>query len=72
VSGERVGDWGGSGSNLEGPRFCDPPPELLGKDGLEKRPAQADPEHLTGRPEKVRDTRGNSDILLGYVCNHGL
>lgn len=71
-SGERAGDGQGSGPNLKRSRSCDPPPKLLRKDGLKKRPAQADPEHLTGRPEEIRDTRRDSNVLLGHVRNHGL
>jgi len=71
-SGERAANCKGSGSNLEGFGSCDPLPKLLRKDTLKERPAQADPEHLTGRPEKIRDASSDGNIRLGHVCDHGL
>jgi hypothetical protein len=71
-SAERAGDCEESGSHLESLRSCDPLPKLFREDSLKERSAQADPKHLTGRPEKIGDTRSDGYVLLGYVCNHGL
>ena len=70
-SAERAGDCE-SGSHLESLRSRDPLPKLFREDSLKKRPAQADPKHLAGRPEKIGDTRSDGYVLLGYVRNHGL
>ena len=62
----------GSGSNLESFGSCDPLPKLFREDCLKKRSAQADPEDLTRRSEKIRDAGSNGDVLSCHICDHGL
>jgi len=71
-SAEQAGDCRGRGSNLDSPGYRDPLPKLFRKDCLKERPAQADPEYLSGCPEKIRDPGGDGDILSPHVCNDGL
>ena len=46
--------------------------KLFREDRLQKRPTQADPEHLTGSSEKEHHPRGDSNILSWHGCDQGL
>jgi len=69
---ERAVDCEESKPDLGSPGPYDPLPKLFRKDCLKECPAQANPKHLAGGPEKIADTRGDGYILPGHVRNQCL